>query len=340
MRYFSTKIINSKILKQNYKNLKTKSNCNICAVVKADAYGHGIKQVVGALDECDFFAVQNVIEGAKVREINKIAKVLILGYCSDYNLASLNNLSVMVDSLEKLKEISNLNQKFCIHLKINTGMNRLGFKDVNEFKQVLKNIKQNNNINLEGIFTHCFCCDNKQITQNQLKIFKKYIKICNDFGFYPIIHVGGSKMVNYNLNFVDYVRCGLGLYGYGFCCVEPVMKIQSKIIKITNIKKGEFVGYDCSFVALKDMTIGLVPFGYADGIPFNQKEVVFKTTKLRIVGKICMDMFMVDLSNLNANVGDEITILENATQWVKNNSESEYQILTNLIKARTENIAI
>ena len=339
MRYFSSKIIDSKVLKQNYKSLKTKSNCNICAVVKADAYGHGIRQVVMSLDECDFFAVQNVVEGVKVRKVNKKAKVLVLGYCSDYYLAGLNNLSIMVDSLTKLKEIAKLNQKFCVHLKINTGMNRFGFNDINEFKKVLKIIKQLGNIEIEGLFTHCFCCENEQITKNQLKIFKKHIKICHNFGFYPIIHVGGSKMVNYKLNFVDYVRCGLGLYGYGFCFVKPAMKIQSPIIKITNIKKGEFVGYDCNFVATKDMTIGLVPFGYADGF-VNQKEVTYKNTKLKVVGKICMDMFMVDLSNLDAKVGDMVTVFEDATKWVKNSGKSEYQILTSLISARAENIVV
>ena len=340
MRYFSKKIIDSNILKQNFYNLKAKSNCNICAVVKADAYGHGIMQVVETLNECDFFAVQNVVEGAKVRQINKNAKVLVLGFCSDYDFACANNLSIMVDSVLQLKDIIRLNKKINIHLKINTGMNRLGFGSVKEFKTALKLIKQNRNINIEGIFTHCFCCDNQEITDRQLKKFSMFTKLCKGFGFLPIVHVGGSGIVNYNLKSIDYIRCGLFLYGYGCNLTKPIMKIVSKVLKITKIKKGEFVGYDCVFAAQDDMTIGLVPFGYADGINIKQNSVMLGENKVNIVGKICMDMFMIDITGLDAKVGDTVTIFESATKWAKFLGVSEYQVLTSLISARTENIVV
>ena len=340
MRYFSKKILDSKVLTSNFFALRKKARCNICAVVKADAYGHKIKSVVGVLKKCDFFAVQNVIEGVEVRKYNHCAKILVLGYCSDYFLATSNNLSIMVDNLTQLKKISNLGTVVKIHLKINSGMNRLGFKNINIFKKALKIIKNNNKIIFEGIFTHFFCPKNKEITQNQIKIFKKYINICKMFNFDPIVHIGGSKMIDYVFKGVSYVRCGLALYGYGCNITKPVMRITSPLLKITKVKKDECVGYDCAFVASKDMTVGLVPFGYADGIKITQKSVTFANTKLNIVGKICMDMFMVDLTNVKAKVGDYVTVFDNATSWSKNTFESEYQILTNLIKSRTQNIVV
>ena len=340
MRYFSKKIIDGKMLTKNFFTLKDSAGCNICAVVKADAYGHGIKQVVDALCFCDFFAVQNVVEGESVRKINSTDKILVLGYCSDYSLAIENNLSVMVDNLKQLEYLCTLDEKIKIHIKINTGMNRLGFKGVNEFKKALKIIKKNPKIIFEGIFTHFFCAQNMQITKSQMDIFEKYISICHSFDFKPIVHIGGGKMIDFVFDKVDYIRCGLMLYGYGHNATKPVMKIECKIVKITKVKKGEYVGYDCAFVADKNMTIGLVPFGYADGIPMCQDCVMFGKNKLKIVGKICMDMLMVDLSNVDAKVGDKIIVFENAKSWAKKCGVSEYQILTNLIKSRTENVVV
>ena len=338
MRYFSNKIIDAKQLKRNYETLKNLSNKKICAVVKANAYGHGIKMVCKILNDCDFFAVQNVMEGIEIRKVNSTAKILVLGYCANYNLAVKHNLSVCVDDISQIFELKKLKQKIKIHIKINTGMNRLGVKNLSELEEMLILIRDCDKIILEGVFTHCFCTNNVKITKKQLKTFKKYQKMLNFYNFSPILHIGGSGMIKYCCKDFDYIRCGISLYGYCNVSTKPVMKIVSKVIKITNIRKGEFVGYNGAYMAQKDMTIAVVPLGYADGIPrnmFNKLCVKYKNFELKCVGEICMDMFMVDCTGIQIECGDCVEVFCDASSWGKLCGLCEYEVLTNLIKSRT-----
>ena len=339
MKYFSNKIINAKQLVQNYKMLKQMSNKKICAVVKANAYGHNAKVVVKILGGiCDFFAVQNLYEALEIRKVNSKAKILVLGYTVNYNLASKNNISVMVDSIKTLKFLQEKNIKIKVHIKINTGMNRLGIKNEKSLKIMQKIIKNSKNIEFEGIFTHFYDTNNKIITNNQIKIFEKFVKQI-DKNFSPIVHIGGSGMTRYNISFANYIRCGISLYGYNENFVKPIMKIESKIVKITKIKAGENVGYSCGYTAQKNMKIGLVPLGYADGVMRNlsnnlQVEILGKTAKQ--IGNICMDMFMVDLTNFdNVKVGDTVSVFCDANTWAKKVKISNYEVLTGLNNART-----
>ena len=330
-------MVSRQALLHNYKLLQSVSNKRICAVLKANAYGHNAKCVCKILsNHCDFFAVENLYEAIAIRKVNKTAKILILGYCIDYNLASKFNISVMIDSESQVKNIIDLKTSINVHIKINTGMNRLGVNSVCEFKKILKLIKNNKNICFEGVFTHIFDSKDKIITQKQLNLFKEYVsKISTNLK--PIIHIGGSNLVNYSVDFVDYIRCGISLYGYAQKNVLPCMKIRSKVVKIFNVKKGEFVGYDCFYRADKDIKVAIIPIGYADGIirSFQQDMYVYyKGKKIKIIGKICMDMFMVDVSNINIKCGDFVTVFDNAEHWSKNSGLSEYEILTNLNNAR------
>lgn len=339
MKYFSKKIVSIDALKQNYKNLLG-SGYKICAVVKADAYGHCAKKICLALSDCcNFFAVQNLYEALELRKINKSATILVLGYCIDYKKAQKYNISVSIDNINELKKIIKLNKKINIHLKINTGMNRLGIINFKDFIDILNLIKINNKINVEGIYTHCFCTQNKEITKKQITKFKNYTKYLKKYNFNPIVHVGGSGMVNYKLNFVDYIRCGIALFGYLNNNTKPIMKLQSKVLKITNIKKGDYVGYDCFYRATENLKIALIPLGYADGIVRNFQDdmfVTYKNHKLKVVGKICMDMFMVDVTNVDIKVGEFVTVFDDAKLWAKKSSLSEYEILTGLNHARCD----
>ena len=339
MKYFSDKIIDSKKLLSNYSKLKNFSNKKICAVVKANAYGHGAKDVCKILSPvCDFFAVHNIVEAVALRKVNTFAKILILGYCEDYQTASKYDISVTIDNIEQFKMIANLNIKIKIHLKINTGMNRFGFKNYKTFLNVLNFANKHKTITIEGIYTHCFNTLNKKITLQQIVKFKRYLRHLN-FENKPLIHIGGSRMINYaNLDFVDYIRCGIGIFGY--CCnmTEPIMKIKSKIIKIVNVKRGEYVGYDCFYKAKKNMRVAIVPLGYADGLirSFQQDMIVKINDKFaKVVGKICMDVFMIDVSQINVKLNDESTVFWDAKYWSKKSGLSEYEILTGLNNART-----
>ena len=334
MRFYSQKIIHKDILINNFLSLQKISNKNICAVVKANAYGHDSKTVVKILnDYCNFFAVQNLYEALQIRKVTN-KTILVLGYCIDYLKAIENNISITVENLQQLYDLIKLNKNVNIHLKINTGMNRLGIKSLKTLKKCLNLIKNNKKINIEGVFTHFFCSSDYEISQNQMRIFNKYVAEIKK-SFNPIIHIGGSGMINYNFD-ADYIRCGISLYGYNCKYTKPVMEIKSKILKITNIKKGEFVGYDCFFKANKNMRIGLVPLGYADGIVQNV-QIFYNNHILKCVGKVCMDMFMVDISNIKLK-NNVVTVFKNAYLWQKNCNP--YHVLTSLNNARCDIVVI
>ena len=340
MKYFSKKIINQAQLIKNYNNLKDISNKKICAVVKANAYGHNSKTVCKILEnDCDFFAVQNLYEALKIRKINKTAKILVLGYCINYKKASEKNIDVTIDSITELNKIIKMKKRINIHLKINTGMNRLGIKSFELLNKILKLLECNKEIRLAGVYTHFFNANNLQITEAQMKLFLQYLKKIKKI-FNPIVHIGGSGMINYtNLDFVDYIRCGLALYGYGCKFTKPIMKIESKLIKITYVKKDEYIGYDGFYKSDRNMKIGLIPLGYGDGIvrQFQDKMfVLYKNQKIRVVGKICMDMLMVDITGIKVKINDIFQVFYDAKYWAENSLLSEYEILTGLNNSRTD----
>ena len=339
--YYTKKIINQNNLVSNFDYIKKTSGKNICAVVKANAYGHGCENIIKILDKkVDFFAVHNLQEALNVRK-NTNKTILILGYCYDLKIAIENDISIMVDSVEILNQITQLktSKKAKIHIKINTGMNRLGIKKIKQFKQFLKIIKYSKNIVFEGVYTHCFSSKNKKITNKQIERFFKFIeKIPPKYNV--IKHIGGSNLIYYNLpKQIDYIRVGIMLYGYGDENLKPVMKITSKIVKIFEIKKGEYVGYDEKFRATQKIKIAVVSFGYADGF-FRQlnykKTFLIGGKNCKILGPVCMDMFMLDVTNIDAKIGDDVLIFDNAEKWAKILDKTEYEILTNFNQTRCD----
>ena len=343
MKYFSTRLIYANNLIYNYKLLCQKSKHKIICVVKANAYGHGAKNIVKILSPyCDFFATENLGEAVSLRKIFPKIKLLVLGYCIDFEKAIKNDVCITCDNISQLKKIVQINQKVKIHLKINTGMNRLGIKSLRQFIKILKFIKKNKIITLDGIFTHCFDTQNKQITNIQIEIFKKYLKILNKFHFNCVtIHIGGSKMVDYDVDFANYIRCGIALYGYGEKGVKKVQNIRSKILKITCVKKGEFVGYGETKLKTSKK-IAIIPLGYGDGIPrkFENLYVMFGKQKLNVIGKICMDMFMVDVTHKKIGANDDVDVFFDATLWCKGTCDTEYDILTRLNNCRANNVIV
>ncbi len=339
MKYYSTKIINKKQLLFNYNILKRSANKGICAVVKANAYGHGVKEVCDILKyDCNFFAVHNLMEALQLRKINKTAKILILGYCIDYSIAQKFNISVSIDDIKQLEEISLINKEIKIHLKINTGMNRFGIKKYKEFNAILNYISLHKNIIIEGIYTHCFDTKNEKITKKQLEMFKKYVKTLKKNNN-CIAHIGGSGIIRYkNLDYIDYIRVGIALFGYSCDLTKPVMRIESKIIKIYTVNKNEYIGYDSYYKTKNKMKVAIVPFGYADGMirQFQDNMKVYINGKIaKVVGKICMDVFIIDVSNINICVNDDVIVFKDASYWAQNSGLSEYEILTGLNRSRT-----
>lgn len=340
------KIINKSSLLHNLEIIK-KYNKNICVMVKADAYGHNYKTIINELkNKVQWFGVANEQEALHVNKIDKNNKVLIVGKSADYYNIIKNGISFTIDSTKEINKIINIcqkhNLKANIHIAINTGMNRLGVKDLNEFKSMLNVIKQNSDIiNLEGVFTHCFDADCKNNHfYEQMQCFYKYVKLVKDKNI--VIHIGGSFVLKHKIpNFVNMVRVGYFLYGYGKSGLKPVMKVESKIIKILDAKAGEFVGYGKTKL-VNDTKVAVVPIGYADGLPriiSNKKySLQINQQNAYVLGNICMDMCMLDVTNLNCKVGDKVICFDNANKLAKVVKTSPYEILTNFQKLRGKTV--
>ena len=321
MDNFCEYFIDKKALIDNVKTIRRKlaNGCKFCAVVKGDCYGLGIENVVPLIDDyVDFYAVSNIGECKRLKAFTN-HRVLLLSevFLDDIEYCVENNVSVSVSNLQPLEmmEKSITNGYINIHIKINSGMNRYGVKSELLFKKCLNFIKKSKHLKLEGVYTH-FATRQENISflLNQLDFFKKIIKNLNYSTL--LVHCNNSyASLDLGLKFGNMVRIGMGMYiknGYK-TITKNVVKITSKVLHITRVKKGECVGYDCGYVAEKDMKIGVVGMGYADGFSrglSNKFHVLINGQKANVVGFVCMDCFMVDLTNIkNVFVGSEVVVL-------------------------------
>lgn len=343
---YSSFVLERKKLFYNLDNIK-KFCPNIIAMVKANAYGNGVKSVCKELkNKVKFFGVACIDEALEIRNFDKDTKILIVGVCKDYITAIKNDISITIENLddfyelisfvEKNKNYLKNNQKtFYIHIKINSGMNRLGLSKISEFKKLLKiyfNCKVKKYINIQGVFTHFA---SKTMLNYQIKQFKKFLKEIPSL-INPIIHIGGGigKFAVKNFNNV-FLRVGIDLY----TLPRYIMHIESEIIKVFSIKAGSFVGYDNAYLASQNEKIAIIPLGYADGI--NRKVsgtyVVINNKNYQIVGNICMDMFFVRVDD-NVKRGDVVKIYINS--WDKLCNTINYEILTSFNHKRMKNIIV
>lgn len=323
-------LINRYNLLKNLSSIKEQSdNSKICAMVKANAYGVGIKEIVKMLDEnVDFFGVACVSEAVRLRKYTK-NKILIVSPIERKSVID-NDFSYTCCDVEDVEFLINKRVVANIHLKINTGMNRYGFKSLKEFKSALNLIKKSK-LKLEGVFTHFATSDD--YVDKQMKIFNKYVSIIKRAGFKPIIHADNSSVCELKNHHLDMVRIGFNLYNRFSEDFLPVAEIKSTITQVQEIKKGELVGYDKRFVAKKKMRVAIIPIGYADGL-----SLAYLGMKLNIKGEdceilnICMDCFMLDITKLNLKKGDKIGILNNLnpiSKFAKYRHTSEYEIMCN-----------
>ena len=335
-----SKIILSKDnLLYNLSEIKKRTNGKICMMVKANAYGHGLTEVATLIkDQVAFFGVANQEEAETIREICD-TPIIVFGVCDDYFRCMQKNISFALFSLKMTKNIIKIAKKSQfypkLHLCINSGMNRYGIKNLKEFVKIIRLLK-NNDIKLEGVYTHfsSLTTDNKY-TQKQRKNFEDFLTFLPG-EWKTIIHVGGGNTMFENFN-ADMYRIGLGIYGYGFDFVKPVLKIKSRIVEIEDVERGEHVGYLCSFTANKKMKVATIPIGYADGLPrklSNNISVELNGKQAKNCGNICMDTFMVDVSDIKCKIGDEVLVLDDAKIWAKLLDTTVYEVLTNFCKFR------
>ena len=345
MKCFNDYIVDTKVLKTNANNIKNRigESCRFCAVVKANAYGIGLETVCKSLfGIADFFAVANLKEAMSIRVFDKKTNILILGYIdvNQIELASKNNISVSIGSYDQLIELSKSTVPIKIHLQINTGLNRYGIRTITEYKRCIKFIKNNSNITLEGVYSHF------ATKQNDINfIYRQYLRF-NQFQKVTIekdiiYHIANSFATDYSNKFhFDMVRTGFLLYGYAKNDLGnmPVMSINSKVINLLSVRKGETIGYDRTFVADKNLTVAVVSMGYADGLNrrlSNKFSLIIKNKKCRILGRICMDVVMVDVTGIeNISIGEKVIVLgreNNLKLSLKDYADiidtSEYEVL-------------
>lgn len=318
MKSYTDFILNTSVLKANARLIKKRigNGVKFCAVVKANAYSHGLEVVCRSLyGIADFFAVANIKEASTIRLFDKVTDILILGKVDvdDLKFCYENNISVSIGSLAELECLvkSGVNAK--VHLQVNTGLNRYGFRSIVEFKKAL-NIVEKNEVNLSGVYSH-FATKGNDILFIKRQFyrflqFKKVVKRCD-----VIFHIANSFATSHSQNyFCDMVRTGVLMYGqaendFG---IKPVLEIRSKIVNIMRVKRGDTIGYDRTFEVKQPMTIAVVPVGYADGFDrrlSNNFSVLVLGRWCKVVGLICMDAFMIDVTNLGVKVGDEVTLL-------------------------------
>ena len=336
---FNTYLINKQTILSNLNAMKNlvKPKTKICAVVKADAYSLGAKNVCNILkDRVDFFAVNSVSEALEIRSFDKLTKILILGKTSkdDYEVCAKNNISISVFCLEDLTGI-NLSEKLSVHIKVNSGMNRFGTNSLDEFKLMIKAIKNSNSFNLEGVFTHYHSADQTDTTKEQYKKFLKFVKATHKK---VLFHASATSGVLNNPKLsLNMIRVGFGLYGETKL-TQTALTIKAKLVNIINLKAGESLGYANGFIAKKDYKIGVVSLGYADGfsrILSNHFSVLCNGKFCSVIGFVCMDCFFIDLTDLPAKIYDDVTILGEDSgkkitlaDYAKALGTSPYEILT------------
>lgn len=333
---------------------RLKEKIKVCCVVKANAYGCGAVEVSKYLEDknVDFFAVARVEEGLELRNNNISLPILCLGYTdiSMIEYAIEKEISITVYNLEYAKKVDEigkqLNKMAKIHIKIDTGMSRLGFL-AEESIESIEEINKLKNIYIEGIFTHFAKADeeDKTTTLIQLNKYKKVIEKLNDLHIdIPIKHVANSAAtIELNEDLFNMVRVGIILYGYypsdevnKEIKLKPCLKLKSTVTNVKVLDENVGISYGHVYKTNEKCKIVTISIGYADGfnrIQHNPK-VFIKGEILEVVGRVCMDQCMVKAPlSMDIEIGDEVIIMDNDIKDIsveenaKRNDTINYEVL-------------
>jgi alanine racemase len=308
----------------------------VCPVLKSNAYGHGLGLLAEFIDQKiqpEFIIVDSLYEAYKIENIN--TPILIIGYTrpDNFKINKKLDFTFPVYDQQTIEVLAKYHPEAKVHLKIDSGMNRLGLMP-NQVDDFIKLLKQYPRLNVTGIYTHLSQADNPQaieFTNNQVKTFKKVIAEFEakgfDFKWKHLAATSGSQVVDdpeFNL-----IRTGLGFYGISPFPkgtkknkqleknLQPAIKFTTHLAQIKNIKKGAEVSYGGIYTAEKDMTIGILPAGYYDGVDrrlSNKGVVTIAGKACPILGRVCMNLTIVDLSKIeNPEIEQEVVIYDNKT---------------------------
>lgn len=315
---------------KNYVGEKTK----VMAVVKADAYGHGYLNISKVMLEsgADYLGVAFIDEAEQLRRHGITSPILILGYTSHNDLHRVvkNDIIPTIYQFKDAEYLSEIALKYNkivkIHIKIDTGMNRLGFmSSKKESLEEIQKIYALKNIKIEGIFTHMSCADESDDSYSYLQFdrFCEFCEKCAKAGInIPIKHICNSAgILKYKSMHLNMVRPGIISYGlypssyvnHDILKLMPAMSIKTVVTRIQYISKGEKISYGGTFTTPCDMKIATIPIGYADGYirALQEKaQVIAGDAYANIVGRICMDQCMIDVTNVNTiSIEDEVVII-------------------------------
>ncbi|WP_187852658.1 alanine racemase [Helicobacter pylori] len=355
--------VNSASLRHNFSAVKSivPKDAHIMAVVKANAYGVGaIKASEIFLQEgANYLGVATLDEALELRSHFSKTPILILGYSPNSNASMLidNDLSAMVFSLEQAEVFSQMalksQKRLKIHLKIDTGMHRLGLEPNFKSIETIKKIRALKGLEMEGIFTHLSNADAKIKThaKNQMKAFNAFLEQLLDqkieFQYRHAYNSAGIlSLCNGNENrLLNLYRPGIMLYGFypsdgmkETCptILKNVISLKARIVQIRSVKKGEFIGYGEHFYTNEETLVGVLALGYADGLARalgNRIQVAINNQSAPLIGKVCMDQCFVKLNNIEAKEGDEVILFGDKS--TKANDASEIAALLNTIPYET-----
>lgn len=324
-------------LAHNYQYLKSKikPTTKMMAVVKAFGYGSDAVEVSKelAILGVDYFAVAYAHEGEKLRENGIRTPILVLhSLPGNFDVILNRCLEPSIYSLKILKEFIAFAEKhqqheYPIHIKFNTGLNRLGFSE-SEIEEIVAMLSKTKSVKVKTVFSHLAASEDlseKEFTLTQIEKFTFYSnQFIQKLGYQPLQHMlNTSGILNYPKAQFDMVRSGIGLYGFGNdpkfdTHLKPIGTLKTIISQIHKIKKGESLGYNRAFTASKVTKTATLPLGHADGISRIYGNgvgwVTIKGKKAPIVGNVCMDMVMVDVTEIDCSEGDEVLFFgENPT---------------------------
>jgi len=323
-------------LKHNIKTLKSIINkdTSMMAIVKANAYGHGLLQISKGVAESgvEWLGVALPEEGMELRKSGLSIPILVLGDVSkeQCEISVENDLTQAVPSLitaYHLNEIAlRTGKKARVHIKLDTGMGRIGFYKISDLKNAVKEMKKMEGLSIEGVFTHLATADEEdsKYTIEQINRMENMLKVISGCGIQvKWVHVSNSAgILMYPQAQYNMVRCGISMYGYYpsnyvrekvKVCLEPILQWETRILFIKSLEAGSSVSYGRSFIASSTRKVATLPVGYADGynrLLGNRASVLIHGKRAPVIGRICMDQMMVDITDIpDADIGDQAVLL-------------------------------
>jgi len=343
--------INFKTVHWNLRKVKKLllPSVKVCAVVKANAYSFGDVIVAREVEsEVDSFGVANISEAVRLREGGIKKPILLFGICPDFETAVRHDIIISIHNTSEIKAfckvLQRMRAKRKIHIKVNTGMNRYGVGTVWQLKSILATAAKCNFVIVDGLYTHmAHETDKIREIDAQLKKFTPFRSVMRTHHPKAIIHAACSGSASYVPAQFDMVRIGKIMHG-GFDGYRTAIKITSRINAVQNLAVGARIGYGGTATANRPMVCGVVPCGYADLAHFNlgnAHSVYVDNQPCKILGKVCMDCFIIDVTNIKSPLSKTVTIISDQKDLgimdvCKNTNTIACNLLCSFNFARTE----